>query len=274
MKCSKCGYVRQTEDILRAPATECPLCGMAFEASPVSSGFNPSVTLPELKRPSPLDSESLKKARERVEMRLRKQLEKKMRDQRHQETLERGRKISAVNMQKRLSQKEQTESEKHMVDKTDQPEKSDPPSRKEPPVLQSAPDEHLPSAPDECAAQPESEPLRKMAQPVMGIRAKSRSGSGLARLLSLTAWLILCAGLVGAVLSYTTISVQADVARSTEYGQHALPLGLLLGFAYLATGVLGFAFFWVSSLISGQLKEIRRLLLSPQPERTRSTELQ
>ncbi len=265
MKCSKCGYVRQTEDILHAPATECPLCGMAFEARPESSGFNPSTTLPELKRPSPLDSESLKKARERVEIRLRKQLEKKMRDQRHQETLERARRLTAANMQKRLSQKAPTETEKRIGDKTDQPEKSDPPFKKEPPVLQSAPDEH---------AQPESEPLRKMAQPAMGIRARSRSGPGLTRLLSLTSWLILCAGLVGAILSYTTISVQADVAQSTKYAQHALPLGLLLGFAYLATGVLGFAFFWVASLISGQLKEIRRLLLlSPQPEITQSTEL-
>jgi hypothetical protein len=38
-------------------------------------------------------------------------------------------------------------------------------------------------------------------------------------------------------------------------------LGLLLGFAYLATGVLGFAFFWVSSMIGRQLKDIRRLLI-------------
>jgi hypothetical protein len=35
---------------------------------------------------------------------------------------------------------------------------------------------------------------------------------------------------------------------------------LLLGFAYLATGALGFAFFWVSSVINRHLKDIRQLL--------------
>jgi hypothetical protein len=84
---------------------------------------------------------------------------------------------------------------------------------------------------------------------------------GLARLMPLVAWLILGAGLVGAVLSWTTISdVHANTFQMDTANFQSLPMGLLLGFAYLATGVLGFAFFWVSSLISNQLKEIRRLL--------------
>lgn len=84
---------------------------------------------------------------------------------------------------------------------------------------------------------------------------------GLMRLMPIVAWLILGAGLIGAVLSWTTMSdVQANTFQMDAAGYNLLPMGLLLGFAYLATGVLGFAFFWVSSLIGNQLKEIRRLL--------------
>ena len=90
-----------------------------------------------------------------------------------------------------------------------------------------------------------------------------RPGNGLTRLLPVVAWMILGAGVIGAVLSWTTIGdVEAGVRIPIPESLHTLPLGLLLGFAYLATGVLGFAFFWVSSLISVQLKDIRRLLLS------------
>ncbi len=91
----------------------------------------------------------------------------------------------------------------------------------------------------------------------------TRFGANLTRLLPMVAWLILITGLVGAVLSWTTISeVEAgiNVAASDQKGT-ALPLGLLLGFAYLATGALGFAFFWVSSMINRQLKDIREILL-------------
>ena len=87
------------------------------------------------------------------------------------------------------------------------------------------------------------------------------------RLMTAMAWLILVAGLVGAILSWTTVpKVQAGTLTGTASGAGGFPLGLLLGFAYLATGVLGFAFFWMSSLISGQLREIRRLLVL-QPRR-------
>jgi hypothetical protein len=87
-------------------------------------------------------------------------------------------------------------------------------------------------------------------------------GGGLARLLPLVAWLILVTGISGAILSWTTLTVaEADVQAQQVGIGNSVNLGLLLGFAYLATGVLGFAFFWVSSLISRQLKDIRQLLL-------------
>lgn len=93
----------------------------------------------------------------------------------------------------------------------------------------------------------------------------SRQGrpDGLIRLLPTVAWIVLAAGLVGAVLSWTTLgSVYAgpSVSPAPPGGSH-IPVALLLGFAYLAIGVLGFAFFWVSSMINGQLKEIRQLLM-------------
>ena len=75
--------------------------------------------------------------------------------------------------------------------------------------------------------------------------------------------MILLAGVTGAVLSWTTLdNVQAGVVGSASQDIRSLPVGLLLGFAYLATGVLGFAFFWVSSMISRQLKDIRHLLMT------------
>ncbi len=95
-------------------------------------------------------------------------------------------------------------------------------------------------------------------------RVKGSQGRGLIRLLPVVAWMILCAGIVGAILSWVTMGdVEAAARPPMPQGLAVLPLGLLLGFAYLATGVLGFAFFWVASLISGQLREIRRLLITP-----------
>jgi hypothetical protein len=88
-------------------------------------------------------------------------------------------------------------------------------------------------------------------------------GGNLTRLLPIVAWFILITGLVGAVLSWTTIGdVEAGVNAATGAGASSgLPLGLLLGFAYLATGALGFAFFWVSSVINRHLKDIRQILM-------------
>jgi hypothetical protein len=91
---------------------------------------------------------------------------------------------------------------------------------------------------------------------------RENSRSGLMRLFQVVAWFILLAGVAGAVLSWVTLKdVQAGVPGLGSMGPNHLPVALLLGFAYLATGVLGFAFFWVTSMISSQLNEIRKLLL-------------
>ena len=58
----------------------------------------------------------------------------------------------------------------------------------------------------------------------------TRFGANLTRLLPLVGWLILVTGLVGAVLSWTTISeVEAGVSIPVSSSSSALPLGLLLG---------------------------------------------
>lgn len=92
--------------------------------------------------------------------------------------------------------------------------------------------------------------------------ARQPRPNGLMRLLPTVAWLILVAGIVGAILSWTTLGdVYAGQAPAEASAYNNLPVALLLGFAYLATGVLGFAFFWVSSMINTQLKEIRQLIM-------------
>ncbi|KJS32796.1 MAG: hypothetical protein VR64_04450 [Desulfatitalea sp. BRH_c12] len=107
-----------------------------------------------------------------------------------------------------------------------------------------------------------SVPMRKAGQAHVH-RRRSLNGHA-SGVYTAVAWLILTAGLVGAVLSWTTISdVQAQSIEAAGGGLNPWPVALLLGFAYLATGVLGFAFFWVASMINNQLADIRHLLLRP-----------
>jgi hypothetical protein len=85
---------------------------------------------------------------------------------------------------------------------------------------------------------------------------------GLMRFFQFVAWLILISGLGGAVLSWITLKdAQAGTEVLGPLGSSDISMALLLAFAYLAIGVLGFAFFWVTALIGGQLAEIRAILL-------------
>ncbi len=109
----------------------------------------------------------------------------------------------------------------------------------------------------EDRAEIQPEPLEADDQPLP--KAKT---TGLMRFFQAVAWLILVAGLGGAVLSWITLTdVQAGTQAAEAMNAGNLPMALLLAFAYLAIGVLGFAFFWVTSLIGGQLAEIRTILL-------------
>lgn len=352
MKCSKCGYKRQLRDDAFVPPTECPSCGIVYakhDAGPKIAAPSPSDATPAHLRPSPVDPESLKKARERVEKRLRERLEVRIKDDRYAHTLEMARKISAEELHKRdrrlepdqrepseaLSVEDQsqiTESENPKNDPheamlledrvgvrnrndiqappedtvappRDQAEPEDSQSKLQRGAeteaqdgassLSKAPEEerydsedlqvetvHLPPTEKSIDAASEERPEYERedaregtleetnAQIPAHIAATSTAakrssfGAGLLRLLPVVAWLMLFAGVIGAFLSWTTISdVEAGVKIPVSNGLSALPLGLLLGFAYLATGALGFAFFWVASLISKQLKDIRQLLM-------------
>ena len=96
MKCPKCGYERQLRDNQYVPVTECPACGIVYAKSEAISDFSPrKPSGPSSKKPSPVDEESLRKARERVEMRLRKQLEARVYDEKHAQTLERARLLTS-----------------------------------------------------------------------------------------------------------------------------------------------------------------------------------
>ncbi len=355
MQCPQCGYRRQAEDDAFVPRNECPACGIV-------SGEPEEVILSSgpIRNPSPVSASTLRKARERVEQRLRKQQMTQHQDSRHNQTLELARRLSAEGVKKRRAEweKKQKEAlaagaaatsapvhpeEKAVPDlsvdglqpgtKRKQPAKTisraldrkaqepkiapqaardnaskSPPeasdrrtvgkksgadrphespttdkgleSETPPSIVDAATESHgpiplfqnKPVAPK--AGYPKPPPLKEMIEdldpPLLAPIEpdipqpfqRSQPYHGLMRLLPFVAWLILGTGVIGMFLSWTTIgNVEAGMQMPTGSPLNLLPFGLLLGFAYLATGVLGFAFFWVSSLINGQLKDIHRLLL-------------
>ena len=341
MKCPKCGYERQSRDDAFVPMTECPACGIIYSKhdnikAPENTGV--AVTASHLK-PSPLDPESLKKARERVEKRLRERLETRVHDERHAQTLELAKRFTAERIRKHSdeqlpapgsSRQEDAPREAEMVlnqeMEAESPEKDqiaaatdtldimpetvqaateatarqesaeteeagadepreaaidaetveeeavlledivvvspDQPQQKpeEAATATGATDEITTETP--AAAEEEPCAVAHVAPAASQRSPGSSRPAGLCRFFPMVAWIILLAGVIGAVLSWTTIGdVEAGIRMSASDTIGALPMGLLLGFAYLATGVLGFAFFWVSSLISTQLKDIRQLLL-------------
>jgi len=373
MNCPKCGYERQSRDDAFVPPGECPACGLVYakhDATRESDDGTSRVQAPNL-RPSPVDALSLRKARERVEKRLREQQRKRVPDDRHAQTLELAKQFASEELRKRQEQRRQAreEAEESAIADSDGESCAPVPGQEPAPLDQGAPDhqprdveaaadelittaedvmeptadaaapvepveENAPApadAEDEVAAEasredpepglddevetawpeasredpepgpddkvetassdadetapdgetlpaaaslsvdPDAEipastddlPATHVAAAAMSPAPKTGPKAGLARLLPMVAWLILGAGVIGAFLSWTTINeVEAGARISMAEGMNGLPLGLLLGFAYLATGVLGFAFFWVSSLISNQLKDIHHLLLA------------
>ncbi len=377
MKCPKCGYVRQANDNRFAPATECPACGVVYSKTGSNASVKPMAAT-SIKKPSPLNEETLKRARERVEIRLRKQMETDQNDELREQTLQRARIFAADGVRQRQEAwKRRKASEKNepddltmseaairvkdptadleafkggaltmfgvvrpqmgskevddekkpghshrgtdpsvslsdslaqrppgddLADDTHPSHSSSPekepaaaqavavdvaqgtrkkekaPSKAEQPLeaaresdkeVVAAPkveakahasDDEAQSTEDETPAPAVEAPIEEQPEvPAYIAHAASRQpGRGLMRLLPTVAWLILVAGLVGAVLSWTTLNdVQANMDLPASIGSGGIPIALLLGFAYLATGVLGFAFFWVCSIVSGQLKDIQ-----------------
>jgi hypothetical protein len=352
MNCPKCGYERQNRDDVFVPPGECPACGVVYakhDSSNDSTGESTQVVQTQVPtpnlRPSPVDALSLRKARERVEKRLREQQGKRVQDDRHARTLELAKQLASEEVRRRQEEWKQAHAETAEPEDVDAGEASGVPASGADPAAENDPSANRPqdadqtademmtsaameetvnspepaaeipavptddgsaAAADDAGASLDSDPRDEVdasppgvsgdaadaephpaaaplsedpeaeapaapddppAAPVPAAAAIQASGAGskagLSRLQPVVAWLILCAGVIGAVLSWTTINeVQAGAHIPTAEGVNGLPLGLLLGFAYLATGVLGFAFFWVSSLISTQLKDIYRLLLT------------
>lgn len=365
MKCPSCGYRRQLRDNAYVPRNECPSCGITYAKSIHQPGAKDGQTTVPSHAPgykSPIDEMSLQQARERVELKLRKQMEGRRKDERHQQTLARAKEIAAAEVRRR---KEEWERKQNKPDTpVDEPEdkpkdnievqavtehvspeiSQEPLPMKDPalpensaddtlameqtdenmaktfdtnttwPTIQpedspapeaaggTGKDEDMPAQAAQNTDHPETisnenhtaaakddshEPVTVVASaaksaprqdavrqdtaqdtpidppPVQAAAKKSRR-SWLQRAWPVVAWIFLTVGMVGAILSWSTIGhVEAAVGHSfgSPGSGSALPLGLLLGFAYLATGVLGFAFFWVSSTIGRQLKDIRRLLM-------------
>lgn len=378
MKCPKCGYHRQVKDNAFVPGNECPSCGIVYgkHEKATHSNNKGSESSGPLQNPSPVSASSLRKARERVDRRLRKTRVAKVPDLRHIKTLEMARRLTAEGVRQRQAEwkehnrektakttpeetaaahQKQSQSSGHSpvelapketpkrltsaiakaLNKKERSPEQQPATAT--PIEQSVTPESLSAnaSPEigtgtpadktssfvedrvhTSARQPDTEAHLAPNEPIPLFQNKTDASmnddtkppslkemlkeydppkservmtfkpldlfhkldaSGLMRLLPLVAWLILGAGVTGAILSWTTIGdVQAAMQTTAPTGNSTLPLGLLLGFAYLATGVLGFAFFWVSSLISHQLKDIRRLLLlhptaQPDPKEAQRT---
>jgi hypothetical protein len=310
MKCTRCGYIRQKNDDHFFLANECPSCGILYDKNPDHFADGSSIDTdgsgPAL-RPSPVDAESLKKARQRVEKRLKERLSAQKKDSRHDQTLELARQLASEGVRQRQEQweKQQTTLQERDDSRTDSPTESaitaeitndanedianlddstseilDMESESNDTVQKSwfvssreeadaAASATVPDSRSDLADQPQTNDAQ--TEPGRGHqreRWRWIPGGGLARLLPLVAWLILIAGISGAILSWTTLTEAEAGMQTQQMGiGNSMNLGLLLGFAYLVTGVLGFAFFWVSSLISHQLKDIRQLLLlQPLPQ--------
>ncbi len=371
MKCAWCGYIRQKSDDHFFPADECPSCGNLYakKGNNIPNAFSMEADASEpVIRPSPVDVESLKKARQRVEKRLQGRLAVQKRDSRHDQTLELARQLASEGVRKRQEQWKQQhaalrESDDAQTDPSTEGMTSVDSSTSEPQASHQTTEEAdagVPAA--EIATQQDSDKARSASDHTASYLAKAMekqektthsndakedadeagadtseildmesesektiqkswsvpsreeaeathcadtpdteptlddqpltsdahavSGSGhlrkrwiglpdgnLTRLLPLVAWLILVAGISGAILSWTTLSeAKAGMQAHQMQVGNSMNLGLLLGFAYLVTGVLGFALFWVTSLISHQLKDIRRLLLLQPIDRSQSAE--
>ena len=328
MKCPKCGYQRQHRDDLFVADSECPACGVVYTkytaAEPPAA---PSMeSRKETDKPtSPVHADSLRQARERVEMRLRKRADMRLQDTRKAQTLARARQIAAEAMRQRRAlgpiRSEAALAVSDTLDDLWAPAPVAPDGVIESAgestletVGQSTPDTESdailttldPSGMAATVASDRAEPGQRevfgpYAMPahpsveglvpamVDGVHSEipehqpQDDNDGLAmtpalnsaatraatdtfslpRLLPLAAWLALGVGVSGALLSWITVDTgQAVAGNGPGNTTGPLPVAFLLGFAYLATGVLGFGVFWVTSVITRQLEDIRARLFS------------
>ncbi|MCJ8502055.1 hypothetical protein [Desulfatitalea alkaliphila] len=317
MKCPKCGYQRQDRDDLFVAATECPACGVVYAkcasvapAEPVPAG-RAEGAVPQT---SPVHEASLRQARERVEMRLRKRADIHLQEEQRLETLERARRITAEMMRQRREQRSELSnaaalpeiaaaepahdpapattqetvpahdveypairSDQGQADGGDTPV-ADPqaPSfdKAAPSSMVMEPMAMVPSqvSVSEPAATPPEIPAAPKDNDVSADSYRETETEALpsASLASLppqptasalrpvVAWGILGAGTLGALICWFTIGTGFAMAENPSgRGTGLFTLGLLLGFAYLATGALGFVLFRAAARFAAEMAEIR-----------------
>ncbi len=295
MRCPKCGYERQPKDNAFVPPTECPACGVVYAKyeSERLAGRIPKL----LRKPSPLDESTLKQARERVEQRLRKKMLTQVKSKEYARTLERARKIFLEELRRRWQEQETQEmAENKTSDQTKQSaneprhqglpaamavlaENSDMALRA---TVQTETIDENPLGEQEIAAEQQEE-IEEITgfiaagnqeehlgddghlpageyEPQAGNSLPASRGEA-PRWLPAAGIATLIAGIIGALISWTTLQpAQAGtVARTVQAGQ-GLPLELVVGFCYLAVGILGSALFWIIFLMTRQLNQMRNIL--------------
>lgn len=309
MKCPKCGYQRQDRDDLFVAATECPACGVVYaKCAPVASAEPLPVGRAEgaVPQTSPVHEASLRQARERVEMRLRKRADIHLQDEQRRATLERARRITAEMMRQRREQR----SERRNAAALPETPAAEPIHDAVPAPTQTAVQahdvEHPPALPDHGQADGADTPAAALETPasdrqvpssmVMDPTAMAAPPSSVAEpdpalteiasapqdndvaadgetgtealpvaaqstaspLRPVIAWAILGGGVLGALICWFTIGAGFAMAENPSgRGMRLFTLGLLLGFAYLATGALGFVLFRAVARFAAEMAELR-----------------
>ncbi|RJQ69940.1 MAG: hypothetical protein C4519_21410 [Desulfobacteraceae bacterium] len=289
-------------DHVLAPPTECPACGIIYSKFG-SQGRSEDVTdrPAGIKKPSPVHETSLKAARERVEMRLRKNEGAPIQAEQRSQTLQLAKQFATEAVRRRREDWQRSQPSAGGTEPEDGQDLcgaidiNKPPFAPAAQTAQVAADSvgagqiaaaddalgatHADAPALEAPSSPATPPDRTPGPAAIALPGEAESlsiiseppstprrfGSGLMRLLPTVAWIILLVGLAGAVLSWTTLAKDPGGIAGALPAGGSLTMALLLGFAYLSTGVLGFAFFWTASRIAGQLADIRRLLVDPLP---------
>ncbi len=298
MRCPKCGYQRQPKDDAFVLPTECPACGVVYAKyeSERLAGRIPQL----LRKPSPLDEATLKQARERVEQRLRKKMLTQAKSEEKARTLERARKIFLEELRRRWEQEADREKSAIQNSDTIEESGSESRSERLPAAmaaLAESSDNALRATVrkeklDQENSLPNEHPAGKQAEEIEEISdsdiASCRQGpkatkdtfqqhdqaSGLEtgslelhfrsetpRWLPIAGIVTLIAGIAGALISWVALEpAQAGtLATGTQDGQ-GLPLEMIIGFCYLAVGILGSALFWIIFLMTRQLNQMRNIL--------------
>ena len=281
MHCPKCGYKRQPKDNAFVPPTECPACGVVYAKyeSERLAGRIPKI----LRRPSPVDESTLKQARERVEQRLRKKMLNRSKNEEKAHTVELARKLFLEELRQRMEKvslkassnengQDQTVFMEQQPEDTIQTEaeqvKDLPTAMAKTPKNPTSPDTENKSSglPEPSTGTEDSTKKEKILSPVERNLTENYEKTAAdkpngPRWLPVAGIISLVAGIVGALVSWIALpAVQAQTIVHPAESSQGLPIELVVGFCYLAIGILGGALFWTIFLMTRQLNQMRRIL--------------